>query len=425
MSAPIHRWVAGPLTDEVERALQRLAASDDVVHVAAMPDVHLADGVCVGCVTATRSALYPDAVGGDIGCGMAAVRFSGCSRFATASPAQRSGHVVADGLGRESAARILWHLGETIPVAQHVSAEARLPDLLLSDLSAPALTKLAGSTGRVQFATLGRGNHFVELQRADDGGLWLMLHSGSRGIGQAIRDHHRERARPVAHGLANLSGDDDDGQRYLADLAWALDYARLSRRRMVERASDGICDVLGCDVDWSSYCDCHHNDVRRERHFGANLWVHRKGAIAAGADVAGIIPGSMGSPSHHVRGRGEPTSLMSSSHGAGRTMSRGEARRQVSVAALERQVAGVWFDRRIADQLRDEAPAAYKDIGQVMRAQRELTRIERTLRPLLSYKGAYCGEGSRGAPGRACLVQPPGLLAKPCPSAPLRPSAVR
>lgn len=371
MSAPIHRWVAAPLEDEVERALQRLAASDDVVHVAAMPDVHLADGVCVGCVTATRTALYPDAVGGDIGCGMAAVRFV----------------AGGDELGRDDAARILWHLGEAVPVAQHVSADAHLPDELARDLSARALTKLAGSTGRVQFATLGRGNHFAELQRADDGALWLMLHSGSRGIGQAIRDHHRERARPVAHGLACIAADTPEGRGYLADLAWALDYARLSRRCMVERASEGICTVLGCAVDWSSYRDCHHNDVRREHHFGADLWVHRKGAIAAGPDVAGVIPGSMGSPSFHVRGRGEVTSLMSSSHGAGRTMSRGEARRRISVAALERQVAGVWFDRRIADQLRDEAPAAYKDIGQVMRAQRELTRIERTLRPLLSYKG--------------------------------------
>ncbi|MFO0749063.1 MAG: RtcB family protein [Myxococcota bacterium] len=368
--ARITCWVPGPLDGEVERALARLAASEDVVHVAAMPDVHLADGVCVGCVTATRSALYPDAVGGDIGCGMAALAFD----------------AEVPALGREDAARLLWHLGRVIPVLQHASAGARLPEL--GPLSAPALAKAAATVGRVQFATLGRGNHFVELQRDESDRLWLMLHSGSRGIGQAIRDHHRARARALPSGLACLAAEAPAGADYLADLGWALAYARLARRAMVERAAEGVAAVLGAEPDWASYRDCHHNDVRRERHGDEALWVHRKGAIHAGLDVPGIIPGSMGSASHHVSGRGEPTSLCSSSHGAGRAMSRGEARRHISLAAFERQVGGVWFDRRLSDRLRDEAPGAYKDIGRVMRAQRELTRIERTLWPLLSYKGA-------------------------------------
>lgn len=359
MSAPIHRWVGHALSPEVERALTRVAACDDVVHVAAMPDIHLADGVCVGCVVATRELLYPDAVGGDIGCGMAVVRF-------TSEAA----------VDRLAAARLLAHLGEVIPVQQH--AAMTLPEL--PSLSSPALTKLARSVGRVQFATLGRGNHFVELQRSLEGELWLMVHSGSRGIGQAIRDHHR-----VAL-LAGLAG--DHAHDYLADVTWALDYARASRRTMVERAAAGVVAVLGGEVDWASHRDCHHNDVRREVHGAQTLWVHRKGAIAAGRDVPGVIPGSMGSVSHHVVGRGEATSLASSSHGAGRCLSRGDARRAISRAVFERQVAGVWFDRRASDLLRDEAPGAYKDIGQVMRAQRELTTIARTLHPLLSYKGA-------------------------------------
>lgn len=374
MSAPIHRWVGDPLDTAVERALRRLADEDDVVHVAAMPDVHLADGVCVGCVTATTATLYPEAVGGDIGCGMAAVRFD----------------LALDRLAREPAARILHHLGQAIPVAQHASADARLPDALDRPLSTPALTKLARSVGRVQFATLGRGNHFVELQRADeDGALWLMLHSGSRGLGQAIRDHHRDLAAAAAPPprLAPIAAASEAGERYLADLAFALDYARLARRAMVERAADGLAAILRTEPRWDTYRDCHHNMVRRERHGERDLWVHRKGAIPAGDGEPGVIPGSMGSPSHHVTGRGEPTSLGSSAHGAGRALSRGEARRHIGVAALERQVEGVWFDRRLVDALRDEAPGAYKDIGRVMRAQQALTRVERTLQPLLSYKG--------------------------------------
>lgn len=373
MTAPIHRWVGAPLDLAVERALTRLAASDDVVHVAAMPDVHLADDVCVGCVTATRTSLYPEAVGGDIGCGMAAVRFS----------------VAADRLDRDRAARLLWHLGRFIPVIQHPTAAAALPSGLADrPLSTPALNKLAATIGRVQHATLGRGNHFVELQRADDdGALWLMLHSGSRGIGQAIRDHHRGCARPGSTGLARLDAEDDRGRAYLDDLAWALEYALASRRAMAERVAEGVATVLGAEPAWDTYRDCHHNAVRREVHGGEALWIHRKGAIHAGGDVSGVIPGSMGTPSYHVRGRGEATSLCSSSHGAGRAMSRGEARRRISAQAFARQVDGVWYDHRLSERLRDEAPGAYKDIGRVMRAQRELVRVERALTPILCYKG--------------------------------------
>ncbi|MCC6621643.1 MAG: RtcB family protein [Deltaproteobacteria bacterium] len=373
MSAPISRWIAAPLGPDVEGALDRLAALDDVARVAVMPDVHLADSVCVGCVTATRTTLLPEAVGGDIGCGMLALRFD----------------VTLDALDRHAAARLLHHLGRTIPVAQHPSADAALPaELAERPLSAASLRKLAGTIGRVQLGTLGRGNHFVELQRGDDdGALWLMLHSGSRGIGQAIRDHHRARAEPAAGGLASLSADAPAGRDYLADHAWARDWARASRRLMAERVAAGVADVLGADVDPTSRRECDHNHVVAEEHGGERLWVHRKGALSARAGEPGIIPGSMGSPSHHTSGRGEPTSLCSSSHGAGRALSRGDARRSISSAALERQIAGVWFDRRMADALREEAPAAYTDIGRVMRAQHPLTRIERTLRPLLSFKG--------------------------------------
>jgi tRNA-splicing ligase RtcB len=385
MTAPIHRWVAEPPPADVERALSRLADSDDVVQVAAMPDVHLAAEVCVGCVTATQHTLYPEAVGGDIGCGMAAVRFAG-----------RPGHPVPDLVGdrsadlvgdRMTAARILRGFGARLPAGQHPSAVAALPaDLDDRPLSAPALERLKRSIGRVQLATLGRGNHFAELQRDGEGALWLMLHSGSRGLGQAIRDHHLGRATATRSGLLALDARSAEGAAYLADLGWALDYARASRRRMVEAAADVIAGATGASPDWPTYVDCHHNEVARELHGGALLWVHRKGAIAATEDLPGIIPGSAGSASFHVTGRGHPDSLSSSSHGAGRAMSRTDARRRISRERLTAELDGVWWDHRLADELRDEAPSAYKDITAVMRAQRPLTRIVRTLRPLLSYK---------------------------------------
>ncbi len=362
-------WAHEPLAGDVRGALTRLARMADVAVVAAMPDVHLAKAVCVGAVVGTTTRLFPDAVGGDIGCGMAAVRFAG------------GADVLAD---RATAGQVLAMLGRCIPTASHRSAHATLPAALANRaLSAPALERKKLSVGRVQFATLGKGNHFVEFQRDQSDGLWLMLHSGSRGIGQGIREHHGG-----ADGtLAGIAADSAAGVDYLGDLAWALDYARASRRRMAEAICRGFEQLSGIPALWGSYIDCHHNFVRAEHHDGRQLWVHRKGAISAREGEPGIIPGSMGSTSFHVSGRGNPESLCSSSHGAGRVMSRTEARRRISVRSLGEQMRGVWFDHRIANRLRDEAPRAYKDIGAVMRAQRSLTRIVRTLSPLLVYKG--------------------------------------
>jgi tRNA-splicing ligase RtcB len=367
--APVRAWLHEPVSSEVDAALARLACIDDVAVIAAMPDVHLARAVCVGAVVATRTALFPDAVGGDIGCGMAALRFD-CGA-----------EVLSD---RSAAARVLAMLGRRIPTSSHRSASARLPDLLDErPLSAAGLERKKASVGRVQFATLGKGNHFVELQRDADGALWLMLHSGSRGMGQAIRQHHGG-----ADGeLGSIAAESGDGHAYLGDLQWALDYAQLSRRRMVEEVCDGLAELLGVTGLRDTYLDCHHNFVRLEKHDPGWLWVHRKGAISAREGEPGIIPGSMGSTSFHVTGRGNRDALCSSSHGAGRVMSRSEARRRISVRRLGEQMSGVWFDHRIANRLRDEAPGAYKDIGAVMRAQRTLTRIERRLEPVLVYKG--------------------------------------
>jgi tRNA-splicing ligase RtcB len=215
-----------------------------------------------------------------------------------------------------------------------------------------------------------------------------MLHSGSRGIGQAIRDHHLARCSAGRQGLRYLEAESDEGHAYRRDLDWALAYAEASRAAMVEAVREVVRATLGFEADEASFVSCHHNHVRREEHRGEALWVHRKGATPAGTDERGLIPGSMGTPSYHVRGRGCAEALGSSAHGAGRRLSRTEARRRISRAEVLRQLHGVWFDHRLADALREEAPSAYKDIGAVLRAQRDLVRVVRRLRPVLSFKGA-------------------------------------
>lgn len=253
-------------------------------------------------------------------------------------------------------------------------------------LSAPPLDTARRRSGRLEFGTLGRGNHFLELQRDEEGWLWMMVHSGSRAMGPSIRHHHEATAKRDPSGLAVIDAESPEGERYLADAAFAAQYARSSREHMLEAAASLVEETLGIARDPGSIIACDHNHVRREEHGGELLWVHRKGAMFMGEGVPGVLPGSMGSPSYHVEGRGNPEALCSAAHGAGRSMSRADARRRISTRAFEREVASVWFDRRIANKLREEAPSAYKDIGEVMKAQRDLVKVTRRVTPVLAYK---------------------------------------
>lgn len=368
---PVQYWVSEALSPEIRSALERLQLADDVQYIAVMPDCHLAADVCNGCVLATTTLIYPDAVGGDIGCGMATVAFD-CS---------------ADLLNDEkAAAAIMAGLYKSVPVNRQPRTVELPGELESATLSVPSLDARKRRDGRVQFGTLGRGNHFVELQRDDQDRLWLMVHSGSRAMGQAIREHHtaQERARSK---LPALDSSSPAGQAYLADAQWAVDYARLSRRRIIDRAIELMRRELGVYALDDSYTDCCHNHVRLETHFGRPLWVHRKGANSAAQSERGLIPGSMGTESYHVEGRGDQAALCSSSHGAGRAMSRDQARRHISAHRFQRAMANVWYDQRKTPALREESPEAYKNIRAVMRAQRDLVRIIRVLHPVLSYKG--------------------------------------
>jgi tRNA-splicing ligase RtcB (3'-phosphate/5'-hydroxy nucleic acid ligase) len=374
MSAPVEMWLAGSLSAEVRSAIQRLADAVDVRRVAVMPDVHLANAVCIGTATATKSRILPEAVGGDIGCGMLAVRFDVPATVLSSA---------------EAAASLLSGLYRTVPFIKHgVRSAPELPaELVDTKLSATSLEGLKHRDGRLELGTLGRGNHFLEFQRDQSGDLWLMVHSGSRAMGPAIRDYHL-RGTEADRGLRWLDAGSEHGVRYLADVAWARRYAEINRRTMFERIAELMRALFGAEAELGTLIDCDHNHVQRERHEGVELWVHRKGALHAAEGVAGVIPGSMGTASYHVVGRGEPSALCSSSHGAGRVMSRSDARRHIARKNLLADVEGIWFDHRLAERLREEAPSAYKEIGAVMRAQRELTRIVREVEPVLVYKGA-------------------------------------
>jgi tRNA-splicing ligase RtcB len=373
----VNCWLAEPLAKEVAQAIGGLAQLDDVEQIAVMPDVHLAKDVCVGLAVGTRSHIFPAAVGSDIGCGMAAVRCSGAAEL------------LAD---ERSAARLLTGLYQRVPSLKHGqrTMPAGLPESLQQvPLSHPRLEKLKSRDGRLQFGTLGRGNHFLEFQTDAERQLWLMVHSGSRGMGQAISAHHAESADRGSPAKRLLSFDVDSpaGRSYLADAGWAEWYAAENRLAILSAVGDLLHDLFGIGLADGSLIHANHNHVRREIHGGAELWVHRKGALPAQPGESGIIPGSMGTASFHTLGRGLPAALCSSSHGAGRALSRSAALQAIGERQLLREMHGIWFDERRAGKLRDEAPSAYKDIFAVMRAQRELTQIVRQLEPLMSYKG--------------------------------------
>jgi len=372
--APLHSWLATPMSDDVSSAIRRLRRAPDVQHVAVMPDVHLAEDVCVGVAIGTARLLYPQAVGGDIGCGMLAVPFD----------------VEAERVREpRTAARILAGLGRSIPARRRNRGEAiSMPDALARPaLSDARLEGLWRSAGTSEFATVGSGNHFVELQSDEAARLWLMVHSGSRALGPAIRDHHLAPAEPVGGGLRALDTEVDSGTAYLNDAAWARRFADANRRQIAVLAGEIVSGIAGGRLQWEASITTDHNHAEQETHGAKRLWVHRKGAMPAWPDQAGVLPGSMGSLSYHVVGRGCPEALCSSAHGAGRLLSRTDARKSITNRDLQRQMRDVRYDFRLTERLRDEAPSAYRDITAVARAQRDLVKIVRVLWPVLSYKG--------------------------------------
>lgn len=343
----------------------------DASYVAVMPDVHLANGFCVGTVLATKRVIYPSAVGSDIGCGMLAVPFRTQAKHLDASLARQ----------------LLRVLPELVPAKRQRHAALTLNEDR-PRLSATSLNRCLYTTGLKQLGTLGSGNHFLELQRDEKTDqLWLMLHSGSRGLGQAISTHHLGQIANKSVGRPYLEAAAPEGMAYLQDVRIAQAYAMLNRVVMARAVAFALHELAGIATDWTRVIHTDHNHVRQEIVQGQNYWIHRKGAAPAFALQPSVIPGSMGTASYHVVGRGFEKSLRSSSHGAGRRMDRTTARRLHTPSKLKQSMQGIWFNEAAASALTDEAPSAYKNIDRVIEQQRSQVHALRRLMPVLNYKG--------------------------------------
>jgi tRNA-splicing ligase RtcB (3'-phosphate/5'-hydroxy nucleic acid ligase) len=393
--APVKMWTRGvPVEDAARKQLANTARMPFVFrHVAAMPDVHLGIGATVGSVIATQKAIIPAAVGVDIGCGMMAVRTSLTAiqlpdrlsdlraRIERAVP---HGFVTVRGASRKGA----WES----PPESVVSRWRPLADRLARIQA--RRPRLKGKEAHKQLGTLGGGNHFVELCLDENQAVWIMLHSGSRGIGNLIgqvfielarQDMRRHSINLPDRDLAYLEEGTEYFDEYVEAMTWAQVYAAENRHAMMDNIVAAMRESLPPFEVGAVAVNCHHNYVARERHFGEEVWLTRKGAVRAGAGELGIIPGSMGARSYIVRGLGNPESFESCSHGAGRRMSRTQARKSFSVADHVQATADVECRKDAA--VIDETPAAYKDIDAVMAAQRDLVEVVHTLKQVLCVKG--------------------------------------
>ncbi len=386
---PVKIW-----TDDVdEKSKQQLAniASLPFIHhhVAAMPDVHLGIGATIGAVIATHKAIIPAAVGVDIGCGMVACRLS----------------LTGNQLDEKSLKKVFDQISRDVPVGreQHSDkrARARAARPFAGRLDAmtqkhPQLLKAVGRHSKWvnQMGTLGGGNHFIEVCLDESNRMWVMLHSGSRGIGNALAGYFIELARQDMErrmiqlpdrDLAYFAEGSEHFGDYVEAVTWAQEYAMQNRREMVDLVLAALARHLPAFDVTGEVVNCHHNYVAVEHHYGADVWVTRKGAIRARAGDLGIIPGSMGARSYIVRGKGNAESFDSCAHGAGRRMSRTAAARQFSAADLARQTEGVICrkDKGVVDEI----PGAYKDIDTVMANQADLVEVLHTLKQVVCVKG--------------------------------------
>lgn len=400
---PIRAWTRGvPVEDTALAQLRNVARLPFVgPWVAAMPDVHWGIGATVGSVIPSLGAIVPAAVGIDIGCGMMAVQTAlNAAQLPDSLADLRAGIERAIPHGRTGKGRVAHDRGawgtppdDVVHAWRTIAHDGRsLEDGL--KVIVGRHPPLASGTALPHLGTLGTGNHFIELCLDEDDRVWAMLHSGSRGIGnrigtwfiaQARAELERAGALPPDPDLAWLAEDSPLFADYVAAVGWAQAFAQTNREVMMAR----VLDVLRRSVTGFGLgavaVNCHHNYVAREEHFGAARWITRKGAVHAGRGELGIIPGSMGARSFIVRGKGNPESYCSCSHGAGRAMSRNDAKRRFSIADHAAATAGI--ECRKDAEVIDETPAAYKPIDAVMAAQADLVEIVHTLRQVVCVKG--------------------------------------
>lgn len=364
-------------------------------HLALMPDAHLGKGATVGSVIPTIGAIMPAAVGVDIGCGMIAVKTQyvkdDIEGFDLKDLRERIEAVIPVSAGGYNAEIYAEHTQERI---ERLKSKAEQCGLWTQNHFAP--------NWDLQLGTLGSGNHFIEVSLDEDDAVWLFLHSGSRGVGNKIAQHHIKVAQALMEkyfidlpdpDLAYLVEGTDEFWAYIRELRWAQDFALENRAEMMDRvvgvfetwlANEGEFDGFP-EVARLEEVNCHHNYTSKEKHFGKEVWLSRKGAIDAHEGVAGLIPGSMGTRSYVVEGKGNRLALCSSPHGAGREYSRSRARKTFTHDDLRVAMKGIEY--RDTDAFIDEIPQAYKDIDVVMADAADLVEVKHTLRQILNVKG--------------------------------------
>ena len=381
-------WNWASILDPVTREQAERASTMPFVfpHIALMPDAHLGRGATVGSVIPTERAIIPAAVGVDIGCGMAAVR----TQFTR-------GQVT----GRGPLAPLREAIERAVPLSAGrynrtvvATAEPRVEELTGLAEKARFDPASYAKNWDLQLGTLGSGNHFIEVTVDELDRVWLFLHSGSRGVGNKLAQRHIKVAHEAMRrwwidlpdpDLAYLVEGTDEFWAYIRELRWAQHFALLNREEMMDRVVRQLGEFMDEPVDEQERVNCHHNYTEQETHFGRKVWVSRKGAINAEAGRAGLIPGSMGTASYVVAGKGFAPSLNSSPHGAGRAYSRSKARRTFTVDQLREAMAGIEY--RDTEAFLDEIPAAYKDVDVVVADAAQLVEVRHTLRQIVNVKG--------------------------------------
>lgn len=391
---PIKMWTQGvPVEDDARKQLLNTAKMPFIFkHLAVMPDVHLGKGSTIGSVIPTQGAIIPAAVGVDIGCGMIAARTTLVAAdlpdnlhelrtaIERAVPHGRTPGKLDRGSWGTPPETVDAQWGELLPGFERITAK---------------YPRLKNTNNHYHLGTLGTGNHFIEVCLDEIDRVWLMLHSGSRGVGNAIGSLFIELARgDMQKHQINLPDRDlaylEEGGAHFADyveaVGWAQDFARRNRALMMQHLIAAVRGIIAKPFDVGvEAVNCHHNYVQKETHFGANIWVTRKGAVSAQKGQLGIIPGSMGAKSYIVRGLGNIEAFCSCSHGAGRVMSRTAAKKRFTVEDQIKATAHV--ECRKDKDVIDEIPMAYKDIDLVMQAQSDLVEVVHTLRQVVCVKG--------------------------------------
>lgn len=390
----VKMWTKGvPVEEDAKKQLSNIAKLPFIYkHLAVMPDVHLGKGSTIGSVIPTTGAIIPAAVGVDIGCGMIAVKTTLNARDLpdNLSPLRSAiERVVPHGRTPGPRDKGAWH-----DVPENIDKSWALLEPGFAQIT-EKYPKLKNTNNRKHLGSLGTGNHFVEVCLDENNAVWFMLHSGSRGVGNAIGNLFIELAKKdMQRHFINLPDMDlsyfPEGTEHFNDyvqaVGWAQHYAKINRELMMHNTIAAIRSIITKPFETQlEAINCHHNYVQREHHFGKNVWITRKGAVSAQKGQLGIIPGSMGACSYIVRGKGHDDAFCSCSHGAGRTMSRSEAKRRFTIADQIAATAGVEC-RKDADVI-DEIPMAYKDIDAVMKAQASLVEVVHTLKQVVCVKG--------------------------------------